>query len=141
MKIIDREDFKMNAIEFVEKFGLDEARSVLLKSKNHYEVDVYLVDTKEFTYIAIQPSENDPFVSLTDLKQIVDAFDLVGELGGLERVKNAINRKHIGYTHFYLHSNNRYVFLDHYVDFIPDHAQHIGMFNKAIDLVEKCNES
>lgn len=67
----------MDAIEFVRKFGSCEARSVLLKSKYHYEVDVYLVDTKEFTYIAIQPSENDPFVSLTDLKQIVEAFEFI----------------------------------------------------------------
>lgn len=77
----------MNAIEFVKKFGSCEARSVLLKSKYHYEVDVYLVDTKEFTYIAIQPSENDPFVSLTDLKQIVDAFKLVERYGGVEEAK------------------------------------------------------
>ena len=80
----------MNAIEFVKKFGFIEARSVLLKSKYHYEVDVYLVDTKEFTYIAIQPSENDAFVSLTDLKQIVDAFKLVERYGGVEEA-NKLN--------------------------------------------------
>ncbi|WP_180109388.1 MULTISPECIES: hypothetical protein [unclassified Acinetobacter] len=77
-------------------------------------------------------------VDLGDLKRLVESWELVEKLGGLERVKNAINGKHIGYTHFYLHSNNRYVFLDHYVDFIPDHAQHIGMFNNAIADVESC---
>ena len=80
----------MNAIEFVKKFGSCEARSVLLKSKYHYEVDVYLVDTKEFTHIAIQPSENDPFVSLTDLKQIVDACELVMEHGSVAHAKNYV---------------------------------------------------
>ena len=73
-----------------------------------------------------------------DLKHLVDSWELVEKLGGLEKVRKAINGKHIGYTHFYLHSNNRYVFLDHYVDFIPECAQHIGMFNKVIADVESC---
>lgn len=72
------------------------------------------------------------------LKDLVENYELVEKLGGLERVKKAIDGKHIGYTHFYLHSNGRYVFLDHYVDFIPDHTQHIGMFNKVIADVESC---
>lgn len=74
------------------------------------------------------------------LKQLVESHEVVEKHGGFERVKKAIDGKHIGYTHFYLHSNGRYVFLDHYVDFIPDHAQHIGMFNKAIADVESCLE-
>lgn len=73
-----------------------------------------------------------------DLKRLVDSWELVEKVGGLEKVRKAINGKHIGYTHFYLHSNNRYVFLDHYVDFIPECAQHIGMFNKVIADVESC---
>src|SRR5690606_7108733 len=76
----------------------------------------------------------------SEIKRLVGSHELVERVGGLDRVKKALDGKHIGYTHFYLHSNDRYVFLDHYVDFIPDHAQHIGMFNKAIADVEACKE-
>ena len=104
----------MKANEFVKKHGWDEAKK----------------------YLMLHGWKNTSFH--IHLKRLVDSLDLIEKLGGLERVKNAINGKHIGYTHFYLHSNNSYVFLDHYVDFIPDHAQHIGMFNKAIADVESC---
>lgn len=101
----------MKANEFFKKVGIDAVRSYLAAYED----------------------------GLTgDLKRLVESHELVETLGGFERVKKAIDGKHIGYTHFYLHSNGRYVFLDHYVDFIPDHAQHIGMFNKAIADVESC---
>ena len=62
----------MNAVDFVKDKGICEAKAVLLKSKYHYEVDVYLPDTKEFTYIAISPTDSCPYVGLNDLKQIVE---------------------------------------------------------------------
>lgn len=101
----------MKANEFFKKVGVEAVKSYIAAYEDH------LTD---------------------DLKRLVESWELVEKLGGLERVKKAINGKHISYTHFYLHSNNSYVFLDHYVDFIPDHAQHIGMFNKAIADVESC---
>ncbi|TCB62225.1 hypothetical protein [Acinetobacter terrae] len=105
----------MKANEFVLKYGWDAAKR--------------LVENNKHTGRTLSPSE-------LELKRLVESHELVEKLGGLERVKKAIDGKHIGYTHFYLHSNGRYVFLDHYVDFIPDHAQHIGMFNKVIADVE-----
>ena len=71
-----------------------------------------------------------------ELKRIVESYELIEKLGGLKKVKQAIDGKHIGYTHFYQHSNGHFCFLDHYCDFIPDHASHIGMVNKAIADVE-----
>lgn len=111
----------MNAIEFVKKFGIEYAIKILNYDPSILD-DVCHLD----------------FGETKNLKQIVDAWELVEKVGGLERVKRAIDGKHIGYTHFYLHSNGRYVFLDNYVDFIPDHAHHIGLFNKDINLVEQC---
>lgn len=77
----------MKANEFVKKFGICEANSVILKSQYHHEVDVYLVDTKEFGYIAIAPDENDPYVSIKDLKRLVESWELVREHGSITRAK------------------------------------------------------
>lgn len=104
----------MKANEFIKKYGWDEAKK----------------------YLMLHGWKNTSFH--IRLKRLVESLELIEKLGGLERGKKAINGKHIGYTHFYLHSNNYYVFLDHYVDFIPEYAQHIGMFNKAIADVESC---
>lgn len=125
----------MKANEFVKKFGLVKAIEVV---KNRPPVNSSRYRARDNKYSAtISTGES---VSTIDLKRLVESHELVETLGGFERVKKAIDGKHIGYTHFYLHSNGRYVFLDHYVDFIPDHAQHIGMFNKAIADVESCVE-
>lgn len=77
----------MKANEFIKKFGWCEASSVLLKSDYHNEVDVYLAETKEFTYIAIPPDENDPFVSLKELKALIESHALIKSCGGLEQAK------------------------------------------------------
>ena len=108
----------MNAVEFVKHHGIEYTKGIIIGCES-----------------GLLPKNN----NYAYLKQIVDAFELVEKVGGLERVKKAIDGKHIGYTHFYLHSNGRYVFLDNYMDFIPDHAHHIGLFNKAINLVDQCN--
>ena len=132
----------MKANEFVKKFGWDKAKEVASFTSNvcadptHFDsdLDIY-VHFDDFKGVM---DESD--VCIADLKRLVESHELVERVGGLDRVKKALDGKHIGYTHFYLHSNDRYVFLDHYVDFIPDHAQHIGMFNKAIKDAEACKE-
>ncbi len=118
----------MNAKEFIQKFGWNDARVCILNCA--------CPEDRWFMRHGDLVSDQD----FDDLKHLVESCELVEKLGGLERVKKAIGGKHIGYTHFYLHSNGRYVFLDHYVDFIPDHAHHIGMLNKAIADVESCME-
>lgn len=112
----------MKANEFVKKFGLGAAQYWIGRFN--------VVNDVEEVFINIEFRD--------DLKRLVESHELVERTGGLDRVKKALDGKHIGYTHFYLHSNDRYVFLDHYVDFIPDRAQHIGMFNKTISDVESC---
>ena len=106
----------MKAIEYVKKNGIEKSKIHLDRMKQERCINSFF----------------------NELKQIIDAFELVEKVGGLERVKSAIDGKHIGYTHFYLHSKGRYVGRDHYVDFIPDHAHHIGLFNNDINLVEQC---
>lgn len=66
----------MNAIEFVKKYGLQEAIKV---------VDLYPVST----LINIDGS----CVSVLDLKKIADAFDLVERFGGISLAKDKINGK------------------------------------------------
>lgn len=116
----------MKANKFIEKFGWRDAVSCIKSCAKPEERWIMhwgsLVADSDFD----------------ELKRLVESYELVMEFGGLDRVKKALDGKHIGYTHFYLHSNDRYVFLDHYVDFIPDQAQHIGMFNKVISDVESC---
>ncbi|WP_151832101.1 hypothetical protein [Acinetobacter ursingii] len=69
---------------------------------------------------------------LDELKRLVESEGIVELLGGIELLKRKIDGKHIGYTHFSINGNGRWTFLDHYIDFIPDSAYHIGMVNKAI---------
>lgn len=129
----------MKANEFVKKHGLQYTINLV----RVYPIQTHITDDGRMfinentcaEHIRVQLSG---LVKIEDLKRLVDSHELVESFGGLERVKKAIDGKHIGYTHFYLHPNDRYVFLDHYVDFIPDQAQHIGMFNKAIVDVESC---
>ena len=149
----------MKANEFVKKFGWGDARGVIKNADTFathikfYGGDTLLIDYIQWDGMRISVKQNDEWIKLSrlyqevpelipinDLKRLVESHGLVERVGGLDRVKKALDGKHIGYTHFYLHSNDRYVFLDHYVDFIPDHAQHIGMFNKAIKDVEACKE-
>lgn len=109
----------MNAVEFVKKVGICEAKAVLLKSEYHFEVDVYLPDMKEFTYIAINPTDSCPYVGLSDLKQIVDAFELVESLGGMAMAKDVfdieIHEPHYNYD-----------------------AEKVTRIEQAINLMEQC---
>ena len=88
----------MNAIEFVKQNGIDKAKQI---------VDLLPM----YTLINIDGIG----VSISDLKQIVDAFEWVEKFGGLDGFK------------------------DEYMSRIENNECVSGM-NKVIDLVEKCNE-
>lgn len=124
----------MRANDFVKNFGLGEAKEAI--GKVAWCETAYCLRLGHGCF----KSASDCCVDVTDLKRLVESHELVERLGGFERVTKAIEGKHIGYTHFYLDENDRYIFLDHYNDFIPDHAQHIGMFNKVIADVASCKE-
>ena len=99
MKIIDREDFKMNAIEFVKQNGIEKAKQI---------VELFTMST----LISIDGVG----VSISDLKQIVEAFEWVEKFGGLDGFK------------------------DEYMSRIENNECVSGM-DKVIELVEQCNES
>ena len=88
----------MNAIEFVKQNGIEKVKQI---------VDLFQIST----LINIDGVG----VSVSDLKQIVDAFEWVEKFGGLDGFK------------------------DEYMSRIENNECVSGM-NKVIDLVEKCNE-
>lgn len=126
----------MKAIEFIKKFGCEYTVDLLKNYPSHTHTTddgrMFFNENTCANEIKVQLIE---LVKFCDLKKYTDAYELVQRFGGLGRVSSVIKGKHIGYTHFYLSGNGRYVFLDHYNDFIPDYACHIGMFNKTIALV------
>lgn len=89
------------AIEFVKKFGI---------ARTKYWI-------KEFTEINKLPDEMINIEFMDDLKQIVEAFELVEDCGGIETVKK--------------HLKNGNVF----------RFGETPLMKKAIELVEKCNAS
>ncbi|MDR2061419.1 MAG: hypothetical protein LBQ29_08505 [Acinetobacter sp.] len=138
----------MNAIQFIKDHGVEKAREVVEgapKNAQRYLDGMYfkqgewtwfwsLTVSKWLQYEKhiYSTSRFDFAVDLSDLKRLVESLDLVELLGGIELLKRKIDGKHIGYTHFSINGNGRWSFLDHYIDFIPDSAYHIGMVNKAI---------
>lgn len=111
MKIIAREDFKMDAIEFVKKFGIKEAKDQLENPKLVYGVQV------DYNF-------------MNDLKQIVEAFDLVGRKGGVE-----ISKEILETWAFMLAVKAKVGRLAEML------AEDYDTLKQAIELVEKCNES
>lgn len=93
----------MKAIEFVKKFGLEHTK--------------YLIEDTELTEFAIHSTCGGKYyqdtVSVSDLKQIVDAFDQIDSLGGLDEAKEEYHSRI---------QNN----------------ECISGLNKAINLVEQC---
>lgn len=85
----------MKANEFVENKGLKAAKLIVDCWIDYPETDVYLPDMMEYTFIAIEPTENCPFVSLNDLKRLVESHALVEKLGGLESAKKELQRQSI----------------------------------------------
>ncbi|MCO8092683.1 hypothetical protein [Acinetobacter lwoffii] len=83
----------MKANEFVENKGLKAAKLIVDCWIDYPETDVYLPDMMEYTFIAIEPTENCPFVSLNDLKRLVESHELVEHAGGLDSAKKQIELK------------------------------------------------
>lgn len=97
----------MNAIEFVKQYGIEKAKHI---------VELFLLST----LINIDGLG----VSIPDLKQIVDAFELVESFGGLFQAKVALYKE--GFTGGIECGDG----------LIED-----DVLKQAIELVEKCNES
>lgn len=83
----------MNANEFMKKIGFKAAKSIVNRWPFSTETDVYLPEMKEYTYIAIPPTETDPYVSLADLQRIVESCEIVESLEGLDRAKLFIKHR------------------------------------------------
>ena len=87
MKIIDREVCEMNAIEFVKKFGLDKAREIVndvIKFKDYRKPTHWDSDLNIYHDFKVL-DESD--VSIADLKQIVNAFEILKYFGGIDNAK------------------------------------------------------
>lgn len=96
----------MNAVEFVKKFGVDEAK----KFTGWYGGDTAFkfLKVKEKS-ISVHSGDQPYDFHINDLKQIVDAFELVDKLGGLDKAKT----------------------------YVPDHYKSERL-KQAINLVEQC---
>lgn len=81
----------MKATEFVKKKGYKTAKLIVDCWCDYPETDVYLPDMMEYTFIAIAPTENCPFVSLCELKRLVESHELVESIGGLPAAKAHLN--------------------------------------------------
>lgn len=101
----------MTALEFIKKFGWDKSAMVVFESIGNGANTFY--DTRDELYYGLI---NDSRVSVVDLKQYVDAWELVEAHGGLQRSKLSC-----GYP-----SNDKF--------------GTVGRLNKAIALVEQVNE-
>lgn len=82
----------MKANEFVKNKGPKTAKLIVDCWIDYPETDVYLPDMMEYTFIAIEPTENCPFVSLNDLKRLVESHELVEWHGGLKYAKSYFKR-------------------------------------------------
>lgn len=77
----------MKATEFVKKKGYKTAKLIVDCWCDYPETDVYLPDMMEYTFIAIAPTENCPFVSLCDLKRLVESHEILGLFKSLDQAK------------------------------------------------------
>ncbi|MFW2039315.1 hypothetical protein ACG92Y_12510 [Acinetobacter ursingii] len=86
----------MKAHKFVADFGIDVAKEVLEGA--HSWADVLLVPTGEYCSICIPPDDADEFVSIEDLKRLVESVDRVNAFGGLKDAKAVVKMgKHYKY--------------------------------------------
>ena len=74
----------MNAIEFVKEYGIEEAKKAI-KNVAWCET-AYCMRLKHGCF----KTNSDCCIDINDLKQIVDAFELVDSYGGLKGAKNWI---------------------------------------------------
>lgn len=133
----------MNAHKFVASKGIEEAKRVLGGAPDW--ANFWISRDQYHGHIISFPNMTGHYsIDLSELKQVVESVEIVDQLGELNSIKKKLYDKHIGYTHFNVGANGRWAFLDHYVDFIPDSAYHIGLINKHIadyELVESYREN
>lgn len=120
----------MKANEFVENKGLKAAKLIVDCWIDYPETDVYLPDMMEYTFIAIEPTENCPFVSLNDLKRLVESHELVA-IHGFEKSKEIVANAPSD-DHFYSWTLGD--------SGVRDKTVNIGKLRKAIADVESCME-
>ncbi|MFX6541031.1 hypothetical protein ABTG40_01140 [Acinetobacter baumannii] len=86
----------MKPEHFIREQGLDKAREVVEGA--HSWADVLLVPTGEYCSICIPPDDADEFVSIEDLKRLVESVDRVNAFGGLKDAKAVVKMgKHYKY--------------------------------------------
>lgn len=77
----------MKAVDFIKKFGWDEAKRIIGMSRKHGKSGLHYSLSDELYYGA---SMNDR-ISVDDLKQLVDAWVLVQKHGGLKSAIETYN--------------------------------------------------
>lgn len=75
----------MNAVEFIKQYGWSKSSVIVFESIGHGANTFY--DTHDELYYG---QINDIRVSVTELKQYVDAWELVEAYGGLDQANNTI---------------------------------------------------
>lgn len=122
----------MNAIEFVKKFGIDEAKKVVdYRDKYAKECHTYLFTKGGGSYSTSHSYTSDGLnVNVDDIKQIVEAFEIVDLFKSLDHAKSELTACEAA-----MHSQIL-VKLDVGIGYIDTKR-----VKKAIELVEKCNAS
>lgn len=92
----------MKAVEFVKKYGIDRAKDLSCRGKT------------SIGYLSVEHHN----LNQDDLKQIVDAFELVEKVGGLDNAKT----------------------FDESCMYCIEHLTTLGNLKQAINLVEQCND-
>ncbi|OTS28918.1 hypothetical protein [Acinetobacter baumannii] len=86
----------MKPEHFIREFGEKKAREVVEGA--HSWADVLLAPTGEYCSICIPPDDADEFVSIEDLKRLVESVDRVNAFGGLKDAKAVVKMgKHYKY--------------------------------------------
>lgn len=82
----------MNASQFIKQYGWEKAKEVVSLAiseswADHYNISEDSIGTAGTIYSKMLCERNNNFVCLRDLKQLVDAWDLVQKCGGLSEAK------------------------------------------------------
>lgn len=72
----------MKANEFVKKFGWDRAKEIVNGAGDHHRY--FIADGISATYSRY----DDCFYSIEDLKRLVESYELINSLGGIEQAKS-----------------------------------------------------
>ena len=127
----------MNAKEFIKQYGWEKAKLVISEWNNYfnqYEViqmpTHYDCDLEIFVHEDDFKNLDDSDICIKDIKQLVDAWDLVG-IHGLEQSKTIVKNAPSD-DHFYSWSLGN--------SGVKDKTVNIGDLRKAIELVESVND-